>query len=191
MGMTGRIRQSRTRGWAVACFLLLLLQACLLPAWAQSAASESAVKAAFLFKFAGFVEWPSEAFQGAADPLVIGVLGNDSVAADLEQVVAGRGLDGRRVVARRLRDGESLAGLHVLLLGTHREPRLRDLIRSVPGPVLLVTEQDGALPLGSVLNFHADGGRVRFSASLASAEARSLRLSARLLAVAQHVEGRR
>ena len=51
--------------------------------------------------------------------------------------------------------------------------------------------QPGALRLGSVLNFSADGGRVRFSASLASAEARNLKLSARLLTVAQAVEGRR
>lgn len=186
-GLTGRWR---TLGWA-AVWLALILQAWALPVLAQSAASESAVKAAFLYKFAGFVEWPPVTFQSPADPLTIGVLGNDAVAADLEQVVAGRGLEGRRVVARRLREGDSLAGLHVLLLGATRDARLRELARSVPGPVLVVTEQDGALQLGSVLNFEAEEGRMRFSASLTSAEARGLRLSARLLAVAQHVEGRR
>lgn len=185
-----RTLQWFTRGWGVAC-LVLVLQAWPAPGWAQASVSESAVKAAFLYKFAGFVEWPASAFAGPADPLVIGVLGNDPVASDLELVVAGRGAEGRRVVARRLRDGESLAGFHVLLLGGTREARLRELTRSVIGPVLLVTEQDGALQLGSVLNFDTDAGRVRFSASLTSAEARGLRLSARLLAVAQHVEGRR
>jgi hypothetical protein len=182
--------QWSARPWASAC-LALALQLWAASAMAQNTVSESAIKAAFLYKFAGFVEWPPATFQGPADPLMIGVLGNDAVASDLEQMVAGRGLDGRRLVARRLRDGESLAGLHVLMLGATRETRLRELARSVPGPVLLVTEQDGGLSTGSVLNFETDEGKVRFSASITSAEARGLRLSARLLAVAQHVEGRR
>lgn len=171
-----------------------LLLACLLQAlaWAGSAhaaASESAVKAAFLYKFAGFVEWPPGAFPRPGEPVVIGVLGNDAVAGDLAQVAAGRTLQGRPLMTRRLREGEPIAGVHVLMIGATREARLRELAQSVPGSVLLVTEQEGALAMGSVLNFNVNGGRVRFSASLTSAEARQLRLSARLLAVAQRVEG--
>jgi hypothetical protein len=171
-----------------------LLLACLLQALAGSgsahaAASESAVKAAFLYKFAGFVEWPPDAFPRPGEPVVIGVLGNDAVASDLAQVAAGRTLQGRPLMTRRLREGEPIAGVHVLMVGATREARLRELAQSVPGSVLLVTEQEGALAMGSVLNFSVNGGRVRFSASLTSAEARQLRLSARLLAVAQRVEG--
>jgi hypothetical protein len=78
----------------------------------------------------------------------------------------------------------------VLFIGTMRPAKLHDLIAAIPGPVLVVTQQEGALQAGSVINFVADGARVRFNASLTSAEARGLRLSARLLAVAQSVEGR-
>lgn len=183
--MTRRPRRSQPP-WA-------LVLACLL-AWfnaaaaAQAALPESAVKAAFLYKFAGFVEWPPGALR-PGEPLVIGVLGQDAVAADLEQVVAGRTVDGRAVQVRRLRDGDAVAGLHVLMIGPMREPRLREVL-AAPGPVLLVTEQEGALRMGSALNFLSDGGRVRFSASLTSVEPRGLRLSARLLAVAHSVEGR-
>lgn len=162
-------------------------------AWAQDAAAqrESAVKAAYLYRFAGFVEWPAPPQpRPPDDPLVIGVLGDDAVAADLELVVAGRTVNGRPVVARRLREGDPVAGVHVLLLGVLREPRLREVIAAVPGPVLVVTQQEGGLRAGGVLNFSTEAGRVRFSASLASAAARNLRLSARLLAVAQSVEGR-
>lgn len=176
---------------------LRLVAACLL-AWMAAAlavcaqaepVTESAVKAAFLYKFTGFVEWPPGTFQRSDDALVIGVLGNDAVAADLEQMVAGRNVDGHAVGVRRLRDGDTLRGLHVLFIGAGREAKVRELVLATPGPVLVVTEQEAGLRLGAVLNFVSDGGRVRFAASLTAAEARGLRLSARLLAVAQSVEG--
>jgi hypothetical protein len=171
---------------------LLLVMQCCTGAWAQApaVARESAVKAAFLYKFAAFVEWPTGTFQRPDDPIVLGVAGNDAVAADLEQVVAGRMMEGRPVAVRRLRDGEPVPALHVLMIGQAADQRVRSLSAATPGPVLVVTEQDNGLRLGGVLNFVTEGGRVRFSASLPAADARSLRLSARLLAVAQAVEGR-
>lgn len=150
----------------------------------------SAVKAAFLYHFARFVEWPPGTFRKPDEPLVIAVSGDAEVAADLEQLVSGRTIDGRPVAVRRVAQLHVPEDAHVLYLGQRRENRLREALHAVAGPVLVVTEQSGALQLGSVLNFVTDMGRVRFSASLASADARNLRLSARLLAVAQAIEGR-
>lgn len=161
-------------------------------AWAQPAPvqRESAVKAAFLYKFGAFVDWPPGTFERPDTPLVIGVAGDDAVAADLEQLVTGRSLDGRPVVLRRVgADASTFAGAHVLFVG-RRSTRLHELLAAAAGPVLVVTDQEPGLPLGSVINFSAEGGRMRFSVSLSAAEARSLRLSARLLAVARDVEGR-
>ncbi len=175
------------------CAALWLSPLCLQSlALAQTAAvqRESAVKAAFLFKFGTFVEWPPATFQTPDTPFVIGVVGDDAVAADLAQLVEGRNVEGRPVVARRVTEPGPAGSLHVLFVG-HRGDRLRDTLAAVQGPVLVVTDQDAALRLGSVINFSSEGGRVRFSVSLASAEARSLKLSTRLLAVAQQVEGRR
>lgn len=162
------------------------------PALAQApaAATESALKAAFLFKFAAFVDWPPATFHRPDQPLVIGVSGDDAVAADLEHLVAGRSVEGRPLATRRLPGNGPFTDVHVLFIGSRRDNRLREALDLVPRPVLVVTEQSGALRLGSVLNFSSEDGRVRFSASLASAEARNLKLSSRLLAVAQLVEGR-
>jgi hypothetical protein len=184
------IRRSRLTalGRATAVFLL---------AWAASAFAQpgppprdSAVKAAFLYKFPGFVDWPAGSFARPDAPLVIGVAGNEAVASDLEQIVTGRTLEGRPVAVRRLREGETPAGVHVLLVGAGRDTRVRETVAAVPGPVLVITEQENGLQFGSVLNFVVEEGRVRFAASQAAAEARGLRLSARLLAVAQSVDGR-
>jgi hypothetical protein len=175
------------RGRLVAFALLALGSG----AFAQAAPSrDSAVKAAFLYKFIGFVEWPTGTFARPDAPVVIGVVGNDAVAGDLEQIVAGRAIEGRSMAVRRLREADAAAGLHVLLVGATREARLREAIAAVPGPVLVVTEQEQGLQSGAALNFALENGRVRFSASQVAAEARGLRLSARLLAVAQSVDGR-
>ena len=154
-------------------------------------ATESAVKAAFLFKFAAFAEWPPGTFQRADQPLVIAVSGDDEVAGDLEQL-ASRAIEGRPVSVRRLPDTATATarGAHVLFLAARRESRLREALEAVAGPVLVVTEQAGALGWGSIINFMPEGGRVRFGVSLASADARNIKLSARLLAVAQLIEGR-
>jgi hypothetical protein len=176
---------------AMACWLGLVAGgSALAVAQAPPAAAESAVKAAFLYKFASFVEWPPGAFQRPDQPLVIAVSGDDPVAADLEQLAAGRMALGRPVTVRRVADPGAAAGIHVLFIGSRREGRLREMLDAIKGPVLVVTDQAGALRLGSVINFLSEGSRVRFSASLASAEAHNLKLSSRLLAVAQLIEGR-
>lgn len=176
--------------WRLGVLLLFLLP--LGPAWSQApgSARESAIKAAFLYKFAGFVDWPAGTFRRSDEPLVIGVANNDAVAADLQQIIAGRTVEGRPVAVRRLRAGENADRLHVLLIGAGPDAQVREQAGALPGPVLVVTEQPQGLGLGGVLNFNTEEGRVRFSASLPAAEARGLRLSARLLAVAQVVEGR-
>lgn len=160
------------------------------PAAAQVPARESAVKAAFLYKFGGFVEWPAAALPRADSPLVIGVSGDDEVAADLEQLATGRSVEGRPLLVRRLADAGPFPGVHILFLGTRREVRLREAIDAAAGPVLVVTDQPAGLRAGAVLNFVEDVGRIRFAASLRAAEARGLKLSSRLLAVATFVEGR-
>jgi hypothetical protein len=157
----------------------------------EQAARASAVKAAYLYKFADFVEWPAGTFQRPDQTLVIGVWDDDEVAADLEQLAGGRAPDVRPVSVRRVHDAASAGAVHVLFMGARRENRLREALDAVPGPVLIVTDQANALRLGSVLNFSAEAGRIRFGASLSSAEARNLKLSARLLAVAQLIEGGR
>ena len=152
--------------------------------------SESAVKAAFLFKFPAFVEWPAGTFQRPDQPLVIGVAGDDEVAADLEQIATGHTIDSRPVQVRRIPEGTPATGVHVLFVSNRRDARLKEVIEATAGPVLVVTEQAAGLKLGGVLNFVAEGGRVRFAASLTAADARGLKLSSRLLSVAQSVEGR-
>jgi hypothetical protein len=151
---------------------------------------ELRVKAAFLYKFAGYVEWPTKSFARPETPVTIGVMGADSLATELVQAVTGRTVNNRAVAVKRVNAGDSLAGIHILFIGRAESARLGQLAQSAqPHSILTVTESDGALARGSVINFVLSDGRVRFQIALDSAEKSGLKLSSRLLAVAEQVTG--
>lgn len=180
-------------GGAMLMALVLLMLAAVWPTADVNAAGgaesiETRIKAAFLYKFAGFVEWPESAFAQPETPFTIAVVGADPVAVELKQAVAGRSVNGRPVAVKQLRPGESVAGVNILFLGSSVTPQLGPLLKAVQTlPVLTVTESEGALVEGSVINFVLVDQRVRFEISRESASRNKLRLSSRLLAVAQHV----
>lgn len=192
MAALNAVRRPR-HAWRLA-LVLVFAWMLLAPAHAQAtltAPRESAVKAAFLMKFGTFVDWPPPAFRRPDEPLVIGIVGDDAVHADLEQLAQGRSVNGRPLVARRLREAPANGErVHILFLATQNESRLRELLLRTTGPVLVVTQSDGGLALGAALNFVLEQGRVRFEASPRAAEARGLKLSSRLLAVARSVQER-
>lgn len=151
---------------------------------------ESEVKAAYLYKFATFVEWPEGSFARPDSALQIGVAGNDALAEHLVRTVGGRSVNGHAVAIRKVRRGESTAGLHILFVGAHDRAAIGDYLHAARGQsVLTVTDTDEALALGSMVNFVADGQRLRFEVALDHVAAGGLRISARMLAAALRVEG--
>jgi hypothetical protein len=169
--------------------LVLVLIAGLGVAKAQSVApySVETVKAAFLYRFLEYVDWPIDARNDG--PLTIAVLGDESLTAELARGVRGRMAKGREISVRSVRSVQEGLDAHVLFvtasarrkLSAAAGPHNRD-------PVLVVTEGDGALEPGAVINFVVVDGNVRFEVSLPAAEQRGLKLSSRLLNVALRVE---
>jgi hypothetical protein len=160
------------------------------PADAAESYSEDAVKAAFLYRFTGYVDWPA---QAAADPqFTIAVLDADGVAAELGRLLQNRQIQNRPAQVRSIKNLRELAGAQMLYIGGSRRDDLHRLISSVAGrPVLVVTNQDGGLDAGSSVNFLLIDQRVRFEISLDAAQGSGLRVASELLAVAIRVRGRR
>ena len=176
-------------------FLAALLATVMLGRAAQSAsgeqpALEQRVKAAFLYKFAGFVEWPKEPAVKPDDPFTFTVMDEEPLAQALEEVVAGRKVEGRNIQVRRIKAGDAPGNTQVLFIGRGRASQLGQAIAETkPRPMLIVTDAAGAITQGSIINFALLDGKVRFEVSLDAAEKRGLKLSSRLLAVAQQVHG--
>ena len=158
---------------------------------AQSAPTAEQVKAAYLHRFAGYVDWPPKAFADPATPFVIGVVGAETVLAELSRLTAGRTVQGRAVEVHRLSAAGPPADVHVVFVG--RDVGVEATAAVVAAyrgrPVLTVTEAPRGLDNGAVLNFVEVDKRVRFEAAPAVAELGGLRLSSRLLAVAVRVAG--
>lgn len=172
----------------IRCVLLTALAFAGVSCFAQSGEStlERQVKAAFLYKFVDYVRWPDSAFPKGDSPIVIGVLSDATTVAEVQAVAAGRSVRGHPLVVRAVREGD-LGGLHVLFLGESVNARLQRIIRSVEGPVLIVTEAEDGLAHGSVINFVISERRVRFEVALLPAAARSLTIASGLLSVAINV----
>jgi hypothetical protein len=168
--------------------LLLNARALAVAAPAELQASENRVKAAFVYKFGDYIEWPPEAFDTSDSPLVIGVVGADATADELSRIAAGHTIGGRKVAVKKLRYGDSLSGLHVVFIGRSDTRRVTAAIEASKGrPALTITETIDGLKLGSVINFVVVANKVRFDVALPSAEASRLKISSRLLAVARTV----
>ena len=149
---------------------------------------EYRVKAAFLYRFAGYVDWPAATFANPNAPLTIAIISAEGLAAELEKAVLGRTVGDRVVAVKRIKSGDSLAGVHLLFIGKAEAARLPQMVQvAQANSTLTVTESDGALRQGSVINFIIVEQRVRFEISLDSAEKSGLKLNSRLLAVAQQV----
>jgi hypothetical protein len=152
---------------------------------------ERELKAAFLYNFAKFVDWPPAAFPEPATPVILCVLGDDAIGASLERVVKGETLNDRRLVVRRLRDPQEVRDCHVLFVSP-AEKHISQLLASLrEAGVLTVGDGNDFLDQGGMIRFFLEQNRVRFDINLDAAERSRLKLSSKLLRLARAVNPQR
>jgi YfiR/HmsC-like len=167
----------------VLLFAMLLLNT----AQAQSA-SEYQVKAAFLFNFARFVDWPAEAFPNADSALQICILGQDPFGRDFEQMIEDKSVNGHRIEIAHPEGVPQARACQILFIAASEKPRLREILLGLKGAsVLTVGDTPSFTQMGGIINFVLDDNRVRFEINQKAAELAHLKLSARLLTVAKLV----
>jgi YfiR/HmsC-like len=178
-----------------ACALVttwLLAGASIPASWsAQGPVAAESVKAAFLFRFGEYVDWPLPPGPG---PIVIAVLGEPAVAEELRRILPGRTLRGQAVVVHELATVQDLESPDILYIGARTRGSLTHIIdaaRRGGRPMLVVTDDPGGLEAGAAINFVASDDRIRFEVSPSAAAATGIRLSSRLFGVAVRVVGPR
>jgi len=151
--------------------------------------SENQLKAAFLYKFGSYVEWPPEAFANRHSPLVIGVVTDVEVANALQQLIHARRVDERPLRLLRLSEQDDFSGVHILYVPHNADVEFR-LARTASEPMLTVTDKpQSELRPYYAIHFMIDSNRLRFDVDLDEARQRRLRVDARLLAIARRVHG--
>lgn len=168
-----------------------LLAGCLFVAAGLHAAvfSADAVKAAFLFRFASFIQWPADV--PAEGPFVIGVVDGEPVAKQLDLLLPGMSVRGQPAEVRRVRKPAELAGVRILYVGRDSTASARAVrAKALRMPILLVTDRESDFDDGGVINFIDAPRNVRFEVSLAAADRAHLTIDSALLAVAARVQRR-
>lgn len=170
----------RLRILTAACFLVAAAFLC--AGRVQSPpAREYEVKAAFLFNFAKFVEWPPNAFPDANTPLVIGVLGQDPFGSCLDDTVRGEHANSRQLVVQRYRTPGEIKSCHVLFISRSESDRLDQIVANLRyRKMLIVTDADGGRG-GVIIRFVNEGNKIRFKIDVEAAKAANLTISSKLL----------
>jgi hypothetical protein len=178
------------RGRVALAAALFLLAGELTGAGRPMITSEYAVKAAFLYNFAKFVEWPANAFRGVHDPLTLCVLGEDPFGRELDQSVNGKMIDGRPIVVRRSVKLTDLAECRILFVSSSEEPRLAQILAAVDDRAVLTIGEDEAFArAGGIISFVVRQNRVRFQIDRSAAARAGLSIGSRLLELAETVTG--
>lgn len=149
---------------------------------------EYEVKAAFLYNFTKFVEWPDGRFESSDEPLVIAVLGRSPFGDGLVAAVEGRQVSGRGIVVRPVATAEEARSAHLLFVPAGEEGRFAAIAGALRGAaVTTVGESDRFAAQGGIITFVQEAGRLRFAINLEAAERERLKVSAQLLRLATHV----
>lgn len=165
----------------------LLSAAISLPAMATDVQSEDSVKAAFVLRFAGYVEWPEECVPEKS--FSIAVLGASEVATRLQALTADRTIMNRPVQVRRVASMQDVGTAQIVYVGADRRADLRSLLATLRNRCILsISSEDDGLAAGSGINLLLADRRVRFEVSLEAAREARLRISSELLSLAVRVQ---
>lgn len=166
---------------------LMIPAAAALPARADEAApSANQVKAAFVYNFAKFVDWPPQEFSSATTPIVIGLWGNDPFNHDLENAVKNKRVDTHPLSVRYLKSLDELKTCQIVFISASETRRWPEILRAVDSAsVLTITENsDRFLAAGGMINLFRDEDKFRFEINDTAARRSGLKLSSRLLQLA-------
>jgi hypothetical protein len=177
-------RERALASWPVLLFVLCLLMGSL----RVHAATEHEVKAAFLFNFLKFVEWPGSV-ASSNTPIVIGVVGESPLREALPKILDGQTVKGRSIRMVSLRPGDPIDECQLLFVAHGTNEETEEVLKAAKGkPILTVGESPEFLPQGGMINFVVMDQKVRFEINTAALDAAGLRADSRLLAVARRVK---
>jgi hypothetical protein len=165
--------------------LVTALVSCLLAALAVAAAPEYQVKAAFLFNFTQFVEWPP---QAPSTPFVIGVLGEDPFNTFLDEAVRGEAVEGRQLSVVRYRSQEEIGACDILFIASSESSRIDAILGSLRGrPILTVSDYQDFAPRGGAIQFVTVNNKLKLRINPDAARDAHLTISSKLLRLAEIV----
>ena len=146
------------------------------------------MKAAFLYNFARFIEWPAEAFPNDKSPIALCVFRHDPFGSVLDEALRGKSINNRELQARRVNELPELKMCQVIFISGQEDKHLPEVLSSVKGAsALVVGESQEFAERGGTVQFYLENNKLRFAVNLDAAQRARLQVSSRLLALAKIV----
>ena len=186
------------------CSLAAFLSACALwscagnsPAQEQEVDQEYVIKAAYLYRFPEYVQWPKNAVPEGDEEFVIGVLGKDPFGVHLDRLAREKKIEGKKIVVRRFKSAADCKPCHILFVASEAdtgskeqsaEDRLAALLKKAKDcHALIVSDREGMALKGSTVNFVIEDNHVKFEINMEAAKKAGLKIKAPLLKIAKTV----
>ena len=194
------------RGWGRKCLCLAILTLTGMPEamgslvteyavgveWELASSSEPGtpveyqVKAAFLFNFAKFIEWPDKAFQAEKGPISVCVFRYDPFGSALDEIIHGKAIGDRLVQAKRITELGELKACQIVFVSAREEKRLQEILNGVKGTsALVVGESEDFAARGGGIQFFVEANKLRFAVNVDAMQRAQLKVSSKLLALAK------
>ena len=171
----------------VACYCLLCTGRIAVQAQ-EVVAREYQIKAAYLYNFAKFVEWPKESFTNNEAPLVIGVFGQNPFGEELNAIARDHQINGRSIVIKPVATIADAAGVHLMFIGSAEDKQVAQTLEALKNKdILTVGESDKFMAADGIIDFVRQADKVRFEINASAAERHRLKISAQLLKLAAAV----
>ncbi len=197
-GRTGFVNRATKR-----CLISIASAACVWLAPAPGVGAQGVdkdkvlkVKAAYLYNFAKFVQWPEDRFADDKTPITIGVLGHDPFGSILDKTIKGKKVNGRRLVIKRFqarggKNTEALRRCHILYISPTERRHLADILWDLDGSdVLVVGEGTDFAPAGGMIGLVLEEQRIAFQVNREAVAKSRIKISAKLLRLAKIVRTR-
>jgi hypothetical protein len=186
-----RLKKTMARGIRV-LWVSLVCAALAFPCPAQIAesgdSSEYLIKAGFIYNFANLMQWPANTFSTPDSPIVIGILGTDTSGGMLDEVLAGKKVNGRSFAVKHLKRGMDLKGCNIVFVSASETARLDEILHVLKNlPVLTIGETPSFAQRGGIINFIVVDDKIRFEVNVEAAKQADISISSRLLALAKIV----
>jgi len=153
----------------------------------ESQPTEYQIKAAFLFNFAKFVQWPAGAIAGVTSPIVVGILGENPFHDDLARTIRNKTIDEHPMVIKEFHSPTEATNCHILFISTSEKNRLPEILKDLKGTsVLTVSEMEHFTESGGMINFVLIGKKIRFQINNDEAAKAGLKISSKLMSLALH-----
>jgi hypothetical protein len=147
--------------------------------------SEYEVKAAYVYYFAKFTEWPAEILPNSNSPIVIGVVGDSEFASMLEKIVKGKTVQNHPITIHNLKIPADLSGCHIIYISSFEQQRANQIAGDLrSAPILTVTEAEKSSRSKGLINLVVEEGKVHFEVDLPGAAKARLKISSKLLRLA-------